>query len=300
MSRSSADLALRRLTLVCALSVACILGLITVFLTLASLPAFTDIGIVAFVRDLAWYPRENMFNLVPMIAGSLIVTAIALLMATPLGIAAAIFLSYYAQGFVGASFQRLVELLTGIPSVVFGFWGLVAIVPLLAAWHAPGASVLAAALVLALMILPTIILMSHTAITAVPESYRHAAAALSLDRFAMIFHIVLPAAFSGIITAVLLALGRAIGETMVVLMVAGNVVKLPSSVFDPVRTLTANIALEMAYARDDHRAALFFSGLLLLALVTLLVFIGERFSSVRPEHATAISPRSDQTHAHFP
>lgn len=281
MFRLRADSILHNLARASALVSAGILGLIVLFLIREALPAVYDIGVFAFLHDLSWHPLENQFNLVPMIVASLLVTAGALVLAAPLGIATAVFSSYYANHTIGAGLQRLIELLAGIPSVIFGFWGLVSIVPIIAAWQAPGASLLAAALVLALMILPTIALMSHTAIKAVPESLIRAATALCLDRFAMLRHVVLPAAASGITTAVILAMGRAIGETMVVLMVAGNVVSLPDTVFAPVRTLTANIALEMSYADQHHRAALFFSGLLLMILVTALAWLGSWFAGSR-------------------
>jgi phosphate transport system permease protein len=164
----------------------------------------------------------------------------------------------------------LVELLAGIPSVVYGFWGLTTLVPLINQLHPPGASLLAGILILALMILPTIALTTHAALLTVPGEYLRGAAALGMSRWGMIRGVALSTAKTGIVAGIMLAAGRAIGETMAVLMVAGNVVQHATSVFDPVRTLTANIALEMAYAMNDHRAALFVSGLTLMLLVITL------------------------------
>jgi len=164
-------------------------------------------------------------------------------------------------------------LLAGIPSVVYGLWGLVVLAPIIRRWQPPGVSLLAGVMVLAIMILPTIALVMDTAIAAVPKPHLESAAALGLGRAATVFRVILPTAKVGILTALVLGAGRAIGETMAVLMVCGNVVQLPASVFDPVRTLTANIALEMAYATADHRAALFVSGLMLLGLIVGMVAV---------------------------
>ncbi|WP_269844814.1 phosphate ABC transporter permease subunit PstC [Methyloprofundus sedimenti] len=199
----------------------------------------------------------------------------ALLLATPLGIASALFSRYYAPPAVATGYRRLIELLAGIPSVVYGLWGLTTLAPLIAQLHPPGVSLLTALLILALMILPTIALSVDAALLAVPIAYHQGAAALGLSRWAMIKGVILPAAHSNITSGIMLAAGRAIGETMAVLMVAGNVVQLPHSLFDSVRTLTANIALEMSYAMGDHRAALFVSGLALMLMVLLLVSSAE-------------------------
>jgi len=161
-------------------------------------------------------------------------------------------------------------LLAGIPSVVFGFWGLTTLVPLINQLHPPGASLLAAILVLTLMILPTITLTAYSALMAVPVEFLRNAAALGLSRWGMIHGVAFPAARAGIVAGIILAMGRAIGETMAVLMVAGNVVQYPDGLFDPIRTLASNIVLEMAYAMGDHRAMLFVSGLLLMLMLMML------------------------------
>jgi phosphate transport system permease protein len=202
----------------------------------------------------------------------------SVLVATPLGIISAVFRQYYAPRAVGQLYRRLIELLAGIPSVVYGFWGLVVLVPLIGRIHPPGQSLLAGILILTIMILPTIALMADASLSNIPPEYLRGAAALGLSRHTTVRSVVLPAAKSGLFTGVILETGRAIGETMAILMVAGNVVQLPQSVFDPIRTLTANIALEMAYATGNHRAALFVSGLVLMIVIIVLIAAAEHLS----------------------
>lgn len=170
-------------------------------------------------------------------------------------------------------YQRLIELLAGIPSVVYGFWGLVVLVPLINQLHPPGSSLLAGILILSLMILPTVTLVASSSFASVPASYFHSARALGLGQWAIVWGVVLPASKSGLIAGVVLATGRALGETMAVLMVCGNVVQVPDSLFAPVRTLTANMALEMGYATANHRSALFVSGLILMAVIAGLMLM---------------------------
>ncbi len=249
--------------------------LIGLFLLKEALPLFRRIGIAAFFQAPSWHPSEGMFNLVPMLLGTLWTTLGAVCLATPLGIVSGIFCQYYAPGYCAQSYRRLLELLAGIPSVVYGFWGLVVLVPLIHRWHPPGPSLLAGILILTLMILPTTALIADASLSKVPEAYLKGATALGISPWGQIWGVAIPAARSGLLTGGILATGRALGETMAVLMVCGNVVQMPSSLFDPVRTLTANIALEMAYALDDHRAALYVSGLLLMVVVVSLVAIAE-------------------------
>lgn len=254
--------------------------LMVLFVLRESWPALREIGFSRFFTDASWHPQggaaAGTFGLVPMITASLALTAGAMALAAPLGLLCALFCTDYAPLALATAFRRLMEVLAGIPSVVYGFWGLVVLVPLINRWQPPGASLLAGILVLALMILPTMALLAQSAIATVPADYRRGAAALGLTRMGTLWGVVLPAARSGLYTAALLAVGRAIGETMAVLMVCGNVVRSPSSLFAPVRALTANIALEMAYALDDHRSALFVSGLMLAAVVVVLVLAAER------------------------
>jgi len=259
----------------CAALAALIVAFIFVFMARESATAVGEIGLTSFFVDRSWHPAAEaavgQFNLVPIVWGTLLVTAGAILLAAPLGVLSALFCRFYAPAPLAAGYRRLIELLAGIPSVVYGFWGLVVLVPVIGAWQPPGASLLAGVLILALMVLPTVALFADSALAAVPAAYVQAGTAVGLSRPALIAGIMLPAARGGIGTGILLAVGRALGETMAVLMVCGNVVQVPDSAFEPVRTLTANIALEMAYALGDHRAALFFTGLLLLILVTVLV-----------------------------
>ena len=172
----------------------------------------------------------------------------------------------------------MVELLAGIPSVVYGLWGLVVLVPLITRLHPPGPSLLAGIAILTVMILPTVTLAANASFSQVPREYLHGAVALGIGRWSIIRRVVLPAAKSGLFTGIILQTGRAIGETMAILMVCGNVVQTPTSLFDPIRTLTANIALEMGYAVGNHRSALFVSGLLLMLMVIALTTAAEMIS----------------------
>jgi phosphate transport system permease protein len=258
-----------------------IVVLIVVFLIMEALPVLHHIGLLRFFTDPSWHPADGFYNLTPMLWGTLFAMAGSVLIATPLGILSAVFCHYYAPPALARPYRRLIELLAGIPSVVYGFWGLVVLVPLIGEIQPPGPSLLAGILILTIMILPTIALMADASLANVPQHYIRGAAALGLPRWATIRGVVFPAAKSGLFTGVILETGRAIGETMAILMVCGNVVQTPSSVFDPIRTLTANIALEMAYALGDHRAALFVSGLVLMAMIVALAVSAEWISRGR-------------------
>lgn len=252
-----------------------IMVLILGFLFKEALPVLQEVGITAFWQDETWNPSQQSYNLVPMIWGTVLVTTGAVSLATPLGIISALFCQYYAPGAIASIYRRLIELLAGIPSVVYGFWGLVVLVPLINQLHPPGTSLLAGIAILTLMILPTIALVADATFSEVPQEYLLGASAMGLSLWGTIWQIVLPVSKSGLLTGVILEIGRAIGETMAVLMVCGNVVQIPNSIFAPVRTLTANIALEMAYALDNHRSALFVSGLLLLSIIIVLAIAVE-------------------------
>ena len=259
----------------CAAVAAAAVFLVVGFLALESLPALSRVGVSRFFTDDSWHPLSEQFNLVPMIAATTLTTAGAMLLAGPLGIASAVFSQFYAPRTVSACYQRLVELLAGIPSVVFGLWGLVVLVPLVAKLGGSGQSLLTATLVLGLMILPTVALTAHAALRAVPWELLAGGAALGLERWAITWRIAFPAARRGISVGLLLAMSRAMGETMAVLMVAGNVVQMPQSITSPARTLTANIALEMGYATSAHRSILFVSGLILMGVITGVVLLAE-------------------------
>jgi phosphate transport system permease protein len=258
-----------------------IVMLIVAFLIVEALPALYHVGLLRFFTDPSWHPAEGFYNLTPMLWGTLFAMTGSVLIATPLGILSAVFCHYYAPPALARPYRRLIELLAGIPSVVYGFWGLVVLVPLIGEIQPPGPSLLAGILILTIMILPTIALMADASLANVPQQYLRGAAALGLPRWATIRGVVFPAAKSGLFTGVILEIGRAIGETMAILMVCGNVVQIPSSIFDPIRTLTANIALEMAYALGDHRAALFVSGLVLMAMIVALALAAEWISRGR-------------------
>lgn len=259
----------------CAAVAGAIVLLVAGFVVAESLPVLRSVGLAPFLADPSWHPSAGRFGLAPMLWGTLSATIGAVLVAVPLGVLSAAFSRAYAPAPARVVYRRILELLAGIPSVVYGLWGLVVLVPLIGRLHPPGPSLLAGVLVLALMILPTMALTADAALAAVPDAYVRGAAALGLSRWATLRGVALPAARSGLVTGALLATGRALGETMAVLLVCGNVVRTPTSVFDPIRTLTANIALEMAYALGDHRSALFVSGLLLFAVIALLVLAAD-------------------------
>jgi phosphate transport system permease protein len=252
--------------------------LIVVFLLWESLPIFSRIPLSRFFTDSSWNPTAGLYNLSPMLLGTFLAMAGAVLIATPIGILSAVFCQFYAPSMVAQLYRRLIELLAGIPSVVYGFWGLVVLVPLIGKIHPPGPSLLAGIAILAVMILPTVALVADASLEKVPTSYIQGAAALGLSRWTTICTVVFASAKSGLFTGLILGTGRAIGETMAILMVCGNVVQTPKSLFDPIRTLTANIALEMAYATEDHRSALFVSGLILMGMIVVLVAIAEVIS----------------------
>ena len=252
-----------------------LLVLIVLFLLHESLPAFQHIGLRSFFADEGWYPSEELYLLTPMLWGTIWATLGSIMLAAPLGISSAVCIQYYAPPFLAKPYRRLVELLAGIPSVVFGLWGLVVLIPLIARWQPPGPSLLAGILVLSVMILPTITLVTLASLAHIPASSIHSATALGLGRWAIIQRVILPTAKAGIFTGIFLGVARALGETMAILMVCGNVVQAPSTLFDPIRTLTANIALEMAYALGNHRSTLFVSGLFLMVMVVVFVIMAE-------------------------
>lgn len=252
---------------------ASLLLLIILFLCIQAWSVMRLETLLQFVQSDGWHPSEGKLGMLPMFWATLAAGIGSLLLAMPFGIAIAIFSLYYAPAALARLMNLIINLLAGIPSVIFGLWGLTVLVPIINQWQAPGASLLAAILVLALMILPTIAITAKSSLAAVSPMHRQAAASLSLSKSTTILSVLLPPARSGIVAGVLLALARAFGETMAVLMVAGNVVQTPHSLFDPIRVLTANIALEMGYATDGHKAALFASGIVLMVLVSLSISI---------------------------
>lgn len=270
------DKVLAPLLLLAGLVCTAILLLIVLFLSREAWPVLANGGWRAFVADNGWYPLEGLFGLLSMLAASLAVMLGAIALAGPVGLCCAICLQFYSPSALRTSFRLLLSLLAGMPSVVLGLWGLTVLVPLVAQWQPPGASLLAAILVLALMIVPTMALAGAAALSSVPADLISGAAALGMGVRSRILHVAVPAARRGILSGALLSMARALGETMVLLMVAGNVVQYPHGLLVPVRALTANIALEMAYATDLHRAGLFASGLLLTLLVLVLAGFAAR------------------------
>lgn len=257
----------------CSFVVGGILLLIFVFLILRSLPALEGLGIGRFLTDEAWYPLENEFLTVPMILGSMMVTLLAVLIAAPLALAIALYCRVYGDNFTAGWLRSIIKVLAGVPSVVYGFWGLTELVPLIAKLSPPGPSLFAGGIVLSIMILPTIMLLLDAAFDRLPMGVTSAAKALSLSKWTTIRYVYKPYLRSGLVTSLLMGVTRALGETMAVMMVCGNVTNIPSSIYDPVRTLTANIALEMSYATDLHQATLFSTGLLLLVVVAMIVML---------------------------
>ncbi len=247
-----------------------ILLAIAIFVFIDGLPAFKEIGVFEFLFGTVWRPGQGQYGILTMIVGSIVVTVGSLLLAIPLGIACAILLAEVAPFRVRQFLRPAVELLVGIPSVVYGLVGLVLLVPAVRQLGGNGFSVLAAAIVLMAMVLPTIISISEDSLRAVPQSYREGALALGATRWQMISRVLLPAARSGIGASIVLGMGRAVGETMAMIMVIGNSIVFPTSPLSPARTLTGNIAVEINYATGVHESALFATGIVLFIFILLL------------------------------
>ena len=251
--------------------------LISFFIFVEGMPIFINYGANEFLLGHHWYPEDNVFGIFPMIVGTFYVTLGALVLGVPLGLGCAIFLSEFAPKKMARFVRPGIELLAGIPSVVYGFWGMMVIVPWVREYlGGPGFSILTGSIILAVMILPTIINISEDSIRAVPHEYKEGSLAMGANHWQTIKKIMLPSAKSGIIASIVLGMGRAIGETMAIIMVVGNVSAMPDSILDPVRTLTANVALEMGYASGDHAQALFATGIILfitIMFINLLVNI---------------------------
>jgi len=230
------------------------LAVITAFIFKEGLPLIMKVGLKDFILSSDWHPLEGKFGIFPMVVGSLAVTAGAMVIGLIFGLGGAILLTQFCPPRLVSILKPSIELLAGIPSVVYGFMGVVILVPFIREHiGGPGLSVLAASIVLGIMVLPTVISISVDALQAVPRPYREGSIALGATEWQTTHMVMLRAARSGIVAAVILGMGRAVGETMAVIMVAGNTVALPHSPLDSVRTLTSNIALEMAYAAGDHR-----------------------------------------------
>lgn len=247
---------------------------ICIFLFARGIPAIHQIGFTKFVSGKIWKPGSDYYGIFVMIIGSLYVTAGALIIGVPVGIFMAVFMAKFCPAWLYKILKPVVNLLAGIPSIIYGYFGLMVIVPFIRNnFTGNGFSILAASIVLGMMILPTIISVSEASIRAVPESYMEGALALGTTKETAVFKTIVPAAKSGIITSLTLGVGRAIGETMAVKMIVGNQTRLPESIFDGVRTLTSNIVLEMGYATDLHKEALIATGVILFGFILILNMI---------------------------
>jgi phosphate transport system permease protein len=258
------------IVVICASLSFVILLAIAVFTFREALPAFREIGLTHFLFGTVWRPGIGEFGILPMIIGSLAVTAGAVVIAVPLGVACSILLAEVASSRTRQLLRPAVELLVGIPSVVYGLVGLILVVPLIRQIGGAGFSVAAASIVLAAMILPTIISISEDSIRAVPRIYKEGSLALGATQWQTVWRVMLPAARSGIVASIVLGIGRAVGETMAMIMVIGTAVMIPTSPLDPARTLTGGIAVEINYAAGLHRSALFAIGVVLFVLIILI------------------------------
>ncbi len=251
-------------------SILCV-AMICVFLFANGIPAIGKIGIFRFLAGQKWKPGNNLYGILPMILGSIYVTAGAIIIGVPIGILTAVFMSRFCPRSVYKIIKPAIDLLAGIPSVVYGFFGMVVIVPVVSQiFGGSGKSMLTASILLGIMILPTIIGVSESAINAVPSSYYEGSLALGASHERSVFFATLPAAKSGILAGVILGVGRAIGETMAVIMVAGNQARMPKGIFEGIRTMTANIVLEMGYATDLHREALIATAVVLFVFILII------------------------------
>jgi phosphate transport system permease protein len=257
-----------------ALSSLLFLFLIFTFILVEGLPLFLKIGVKNIIFGFKWAPTKGSFGIFPMIVSSFLVTIGALVIGAPLGLSCAIYLSEYSGKKLKLFLKPAIELLAGIPSVVYGFLGVIYIVPLVRnLLGGSGFSLLSTSIVLGVMILPTIISISFDSLTSVPKNYREGSFAMGATKWQTISRVIVPSARSGIVASFILGMGRAIGETMAVIMIAGNALKIPTSVLDPLRTLTGNIALELAYATGDHRQGLFSTGVVLMVIIMILNYI---------------------------
>ena len=244
---------------------------ICLFLFVNGIPAIGKIGIFDFLLGSTWRPSNGLYGILPFILGSLYVTAGAIIIGVPIGVLAAVFMARFCPRSLYRVLKPAINLMAGIPSIVYGFFGMVIIVPAIRGiFGGTGSNILTASILLGMMILPTIINLSESAIRAVPNSYYEGALALGATHERSVFCATLPAAKSGILAGVVLGIGRAIGETMAVIMVAGNSVAMPDSILSGVRTMTSNIVTEMGYASGLHREALIATGVVLFVFILII------------------------------
>ena len=262
---------------VCALASILAVALICVFLFANGLPAMKEIGFLNFLSGTTWRPGNDIYGILPMIVGSIYITAGAIVIGVPIGLLTAIFMAFYCPKRIYGILKPCTELLAGVPSIVYGFFGMVVIAPVVldvakacGANISSGATILSASILLGIMILPTIIGVSEAALRAVPNSYYEGAVAMGATHERAVFSVMLPAAKSGVLAGIVLGIGRAIGETMAVIMVAGNQPRLTASLLEGIRTMTANIVIEMGYATGLHREALIATGVVLFVFILLI------------------------------
>ena len=261
---------------VCALTSIAAVVLICLFLFANGIPAMKEIGLLNFLTGAKWKPGNDIYGILPMILGSIYITAGAVVIGVPVGLLTAIFMAFYCPKKLYGLLKPCTELLAGIPSIVYGFFGMVVIVPCIRTVAAlfdvdiSGSSILAASVLLGIMILPTVIGVSEAALRAVPSAYYEGAVAMGARHERAIFTVMLPAAKSGVLAGVVLGIGRAIGETMAVIMVAGNQPRLTGNMLKGIRTMTANIVIEMGYATGLHREALIATGVVLFVFILII------------------------------
>ena len=261
---------------VCALASIAAVVLICLFLFANGIPAMKEIGLLNFLTGAKWKPGNDIYGILPMILGSIYITAGAVVIGVPVGLLTAIFMAFYCPKKLYGLLKPCTELLAGIPSIVYGFFGMVVIVPCIRTVAAlfgadiSGSSILAASVLLGIMILPTVIGVSEAALRAVPSAYYEGAVAMGARHERAIFTVMLPAAKSGVLAGIVLGIGRAIGETMAVIMVAGNQPRLTGNMLKGIRTMTANIVLEMGYATGLHREALIATGVVLFVFILII------------------------------
>jgi phosphate transport system permease protein len=254
-----------------ALSALTVLALITVFIFIEGVPLIVKVGFFKFIFGMKWAPSQGFYGIFPMIVGTVSVTLGAIILGVPVALCCAIFLAEFAPRWLSDIVRPAIQLLAGIPSVVYGFWGLIFIVPLIRNYlGGPGLSILAGSIILAIMILPTVISISEVSLLALSPLLKEGAFALGATHWQTIRSVLVPAAKSGILASIILGIGRAVGETMAVIMILGNAVALPNSILSPVRTLTTNIGIEMGYASGEHQQALFATGIVLLVIIMIL------------------------------
>lgn len=271
--KKAAEYFMQAVFMICAMiSIICV-AVICIYMFAKGCPAIAKIGFADFITGTEWQPTNGVpkFGIFPMIAGSAYVTGGAIIIGVPIGLLTAVFLARFCPKWLYKPLYNAVNLLAGIPSIVYGFFGMIVVVPFVrSAFGGNGNSVITASVILGIMILPTVITMSETALKAVPNAYYEGALALGATHERSVMKVVLPAAKSGVCAAIVLAVGRAVGETMAVVMIAGNQARLPDELTDGVRTLTANIVLEMGYASGLHYDALLGTGVVLFAFILLL------------------------------